>query len=73
MLNILCNIFISHLQGEHLKAVVGASGGSMIIAGTMEVFLNHFARKMDPFSSIMAPRYYHQVILFQCRPACLTG
>ncbi|XP_058187026.1 glutathione hydrolase 1-like isoform X4 [Rhododendron vialii] len=50
------------LKGEHLKAVVGASGGSMIIAGTMEVFLNHFARKMDPFSSIMAPRYYHQLI-----------
>ncbi|PHT54273.1 Gamma-glutamyltranspeptidase 2 [Capsicum baccatum] len=45
-----------------LKAVVGASGGAMIIAGTTEVFLNHFARGMDPFSSIMAPRYYHQLI-----------
>jgi len=50
------------LKGEHLKAVVGASGGSMIIAGTTEVFLNHFARNMDPFSSVMAPRYYHELI-----------
>lgn len=33
----------------------------MIIAGTIEVFLNHFARGMDPFASVMAPRYYHQV------------
>lgn len=33
----------------------------MIIAGTTEVFLNHFAKKMDPLSSVMAPRVYHQV------------
>lgn len=33
----------------------------MITAGTTEVFLNHFARGMDPFSSVMSPRYYHQV------------
>lgn len=33
----------------------------MIIAGTTEVFLNHFARGMTPFSSVMAPRFYHQV------------
>ncbi|KAM3235940.1 glutathione hydrolase 1 isoform X1 [Capsicum annuum] len=45
-----------------LRSVVGASGGAMIIAGATEVFLNHFARGMDPFSSIMAPRYYHQLI-----------
>ncbi|XP_041008161.1 glutathione hydrolase 1 [Juglans microcarpa x Juglans regia] len=50
------------LKDEHLTAVVGASGGGMIIAGTAEVFLNHFARKMDPFSSVMAPRFYHQLI-----------
>ncbi|XP_019197910.1 PREDICTED: gamma-glutamyltranspeptidase 1-like [Ipomoea nil] len=49
------------LNGEHLKAVVGASGGAMIIAGTTEVFLNHFAKGMDPLSSVMAPRYYHQL------------
>lgn len=50
------------LQGENLKAVVGASGGSMIIAGITEVFLNHFTKGMDPFSSVMAPRVYHQLI-----------
>ncbi|XP_052198037.1 glutathione hydrolase 1-like isoform X2 [Diospyros lotus] len=50
------------LKGGHLKAVVGASGGSMIIAGTTEVLLNHFTRKMDPLSSVLAPRYYHELI-----------
>jgi hypothetical protein len=35
----------------------------MIIAGTVEVLLNHFARRMDPFSSVMAPRVYHQVFI----------
>lgn len=50
------------LKGGQLRAVVGASGGALIIAGTTDVLLNHFARGMDPFSSIMAPRYYHQLI-----------
>ncbi|XP_031267593.1 glutathione hydrolase 1-like [Pistacia vera] len=50
------------LKDEKLKAVIGASGGAMIIAGTAEVFLNHFFRGMDPFSSVMAPRVYHQLI-----------
>lgn len=50
------------LKDEQLKAVVGASGGAMIIAGTTEVFLNHFGKGMDPFSSVMAPRFYHQLI-----------
>lgn len=49
------------MQDGKLKGVVGASGGAMIIAGTTEVFLNHFALGMDPFSSIIAPRVYHQV------------
>ncbi|XP_022851326.1 glutathione hydrolase 1-like isoform X3 [Olea europaea var. sylvestris] len=48
------------LKGKKLKAVIGASGGSFIIAGTTEVFLNYFAREMDPFSSVMAPRSYDQ-------------
>ncbi|KAK7826420.1 glutathione hydrolase 1 [Quercus suber] len=47
---------------EQLQAVVGASGGGKIIAATAEVLLNHFARGMDPFSSVMAPRFYHQLI-----------
>ncbi|XP_061337429.1 glutathione hydrolase 1-like isoform X1 [Gastrolobium bilobum] len=50
------------LKDGKLKAVVGASGGVMIIGGTSEVLLNHFVRGMDPFSSIMAPRVYHQLI-----------
>lgn len=50
------------LKDGQLKAVVGASGGGMIIAGTTEVFLNHFVKKLDPFSSVMAPRVYHQLI-----------
>ncbi|GAV84655.1 G_glu_transpept domain-containing protein, partial [Cephalotus follicularis] len=50
------------LKNDKLKAVVGASGGAMIIAGTTEVFLNHFARGMDPLSSVLAPRVYHQLI-----------
>ncbi|XP_047064190.1 glutathione hydrolase 1-like [Lolium rigidum] len=50
------------LKDGELKAVVGASGGGMIPAGTVEVFLNHFARNMDPLSSVMAPRVYHQLI-----------
>lgn len=44
-----------------MKAVVGASGGAMIIAGTSEVLLNHFVKGMDPFSSVTAPRVYHRV------------
>lgn len=50
------------LQGGRLRAVVGASGGAYIIAGTTEVFLNYFVKGMDPLSSVMAPRYYHQLI-----------
>ncbi|XP_027073960.1 glutathione hydrolase 1-like [Coffea arabica] len=50
------------LQGGKLKAVVGASGGSKIIAGTAEVFLNYFVNGMDPLASVMAPRFYHELI-----------
>ncbi|CAD6341925.1 unnamed protein product [Miscanthus lutarioriparius] len=34
-----------------LVAAVGASGGSMIPAGTIEVFINHFVKNMDPLAS----------------------
>ncbi|KAI5405964.1 gamma-glutamyltransferase [Lathyrus oleraceus] len=50
------------LKDEKVKAVVGASGGIMIIAATSEVLLNHFVKGMDPFSSVTAPRVYHQLI-----------
>ncbi|PKI45263.1 hypothetical protein CRG98_034343 [Punica granatum] len=49
------------LMDGRLKAVIGASGGGMITAGTTEVFLNHFAKGMDPFSSVISPRFYHHV------------
>ncbi len=55
--------FLCFLQDEQLQAVVGASGGVNIIAGTAEVLLNYFSRGMDPFSSVMAPRVYHQVFI----------
>ncbi|KFK30534.1 hypothetical protein AALP_AA7G274900 [Arabis alpina] len=50
------------LKDGKVKAVLGASGGKFIIAGTTEVFLNHFFLKMDPLSSVLAPRIYHQLI-----------
>ncbi|KAL0642703.1 hypothetical protein Bca4012_040993 [Brassica carinata] len=50
------------LKDGKVKAVVGASGGANIIAATTEVFLNHFFLNMDPLSSVLAPRIYHQLI-----------
>ncbi|RID43541.1 hypothetical protein BRARA_I00395 [Brassica rapa] len=50
------------LKDGKVKAAVGASGGANIIAATTEVFLNHFFLKMDPLSSVLAPRIYHQLI-----------
>ncbi|KAA8546871.1 hypothetical protein F0562_003300 [Nyssa sinensis] len=64
------------LKGERLKAVVGASGGALIIAGTTEVFLNHFVKRMDLLSSVMAPRYYHQFnpnVLYYENSTTVTG
>ncbi|KAK6150464.1 hypothetical protein DH2020_015396 [Rehmannia glutinosa] len=46
------------LKGGQLKAVIGGGGGMFIPAAISEVILNHFAREMDPISSVMAPRYY---------------
>ncbi|KAJ4715634.1 Gamma-glutamyltranspeptidase [Melia azedarach] len=50
------------LKNGKLKAVMGASGGANIIAGTTQVLLNYFVHKMDPLSAVMAPRFYHQWI-----------
>ncbi|KAJ0975145.1 hypothetical protein J5N97_017110 [Dioscorea zingiberensis] len=50
------------LQDGQLRALVGASGGAMIIAAITEVLMNHFGKGMDPLSSILAPRSYHQLI-----------
>ncbi|KAK6150465.1 hypothetical protein DH2020_015397 [Rehmannia glutinosa] len=61
------------LKDGQLKAVVGASGGSMIIAGTTEVLLNYLARGMDPLSSVVAPRFYHQVTTYLTYPGIYRG
>ncbi|KAM1135823.1 hypothetical protein ACFX13_034744 [Malus domestica] len=50
------------LKDGQLKAVVGASVGALIIPATAEVLVNHFSRGMDPLSSVMAPRVYHQLL-----------
>ncbi|XP_078166058.1 glutathione hydrolase 1-like [Carex rostrata] len=50
------------LKDGELKAAVGASGGVMIPAATLQVILNHFALQLDPFSSVYAPRVYHKLI-----------
>ncbi|KAL3829922.1 hypothetical protein ACJIZ3_018724 [Penstemon smallii] len=50
------------LKNEQLKAVIGASGGSLIIPGVTQVLLNHFVRRLEPLSSVLAPRLYHQLI-----------
>ncbi|KAL5555907.1 hypothetical protein UlMin_038143 [Ulmus minor] len=50
------------LKDKQLKAVVGASGGGYIFAATGEVLLNYFAIGKSPFSSVMTPRIYHQLI-----------
>ncbi|PON36816.1 Gamma-glutamyltranspeptidase [Trema orientale] len=49
------------LRDNQLKALLGASGGLYIFPATAEVLLNHFVRRMDPLSSVMAPRIYHQL------------
>ncbi|KAJ9541163.1 hypothetical protein OSB04_027669 [Centaurea solstitialis] len=50
------------LKDGKVKAVLGASGGIKITPGTAEVFVNYFLKGMDPFSAVMAPRTYHQLI-----------
>ncbi|CAG7898934.1 unnamed protein product, partial [Brassica rapa] len=50
------------LKDGKVKAAVGASGGLYIIPGATQVFLNHFFLNMDPLSSVMAPRIFHQLI-----------
>ncbi|KAG6394535.1 hypothetical protein SASPL_145124 [Salvia splendens] len=50
------------LKSGKLRAVVGASGGAMIIAATTEVLVNYATRGMDPLSSVLAPRSYHELI-----------
>ncbi|XP_030500009.2 glutathione hydrolase 1 isoform X1 [Cannabis sativa] len=50
------------VKDNKLKAALGASGGAFIFAAVGEVLLNHFVKRMNPLSSVMAPRIYHQLI-----------
>ncbi|PIN05718.1 Gamma-glutamyltransferase [Handroanthus impetiginosus] len=49
------------LEGGQLKVAIGGAGGVLIPEAILEVILNHFMRKMDPLSSVTAPRYYHKL------------
>jgi len=40
--------------------VLGASGGSTIISGTLQVYLNMAVFDMDPQAAVSAPRIHHQ-------------
>lgn len=42
--------------------VLGASGGSTIISGTIQAFLNMVEFGMDPQAAVSAPRFHHQWI-----------
>ncbi|MFK7930277.1 MAG: gamma-glutamyltransferase [Myxococcota bacterium] len=44
----------------HVVYVVGASGGSTIISGTLQVFLNMAVFDMDPQAAVAAARFHHQ-------------
>ncbi|ERN15052.1 hypothetical protein AMTR_s00056p00018800 [Amborella trichopoda] len=41
---------------------MGASGGLRIVPANIQVYLNHFIHRMDPFESILAPRLYHALV-----------
>jgi gamma-glutamyltranspeptidase/glutathione hydrolase len=45
-----------------VELVVGASGGSQIISGTLEVLLDILVFGMDPQEAVAAPRFHHQWI-----------
>jgi gamma-glutamyltranspeptidase/glutathione hydrolase/leukotriene-C4 hydrolase len=49
------------LQNGQLRAVLGGSGGQMIITAVVQVLMNHFMKKISPFYSISAARVHHQV------------
>ncbi|KAL4194104.1 hypothetical protein AMTRI_Chr05g57600 [Amborella trichopoda] len=50
------------LENGQLKGVMGASGGLRIVPANIQVYLNHFIHRMDPFESILAPRLYHALV-----------
>ncbi|XP_011621678.1 gamma-glutamyltranspeptidase 2 [Amborella trichopoda] len=50
------------VKDGQLKGVIGGSGGPRIMTAVIQVFLNYFVHKMDPWASVLAPRLYHVLI-----------
>ncbi|XP_037409431.1 glutathione hydrolase 3-like [Triticum dicoccoides] len=50
------------LKDGQLAGVVGASGGTNIIAAVTQVFLNHFVLGMNPLAAVQSPRVYHSLV-----------
>jgi len=47
-------------RGGRAEAVLGGSGGPLIITATLQVLLNSVVFGMDAASSVAAPRLHHQ-------------
>lgn len=50
------------LKDGQLAGVVGASGGTNIIATVTQVFLNHFVVGLGPLASVQRARVYHKLV-----------
>ncbi len=48
------------VRGGDVRAVVGGSGGPLIITGTLQVLLNSLVFGMDAPQAVAAPRIHHQ-------------
>lgn len=48
-------------DGKNVLAVVGASGGSLIITATLQVILGLLDWNMHPLDAIAMPRLHHQL------------
>ena len=49
------------LSGGKLRAVVGASGGPLIVSSVFQTLLRIMAECGSPFEAVSEPRYHHQV------------
>jgi len=51
------------LRGGKLRAVVGASGGPLIVSSVFQTLLRILAECNTPLEAVTQPRYHHQVLL----------
>ncbi|CAL0321882.1 unnamed protein product [Lupinus luteus] len=49
-------------KDDQLVGVIGGSGGMNIIPAVVQVFLNHFVKRMNPLEAVPSPRIYHKLI-----------